>query len=318
MSALILLLASASVFFVLQAAWWMRASRQAAVDSVIAQRLHIGDAVSQAEELLRDGAQGDWTDSVPGARALQSLLDEAGAEDGLAAYLVRSGILALLTFALVVGFSSAGGTGKAGGALILAMAGAVAPWLGVMSQRAKRVARVEEQLPEALEVMAISLRAGHSLEQTLRFSAEELQGPIAEELGRVAEEVRLGRSLDAALVAMSERLRGARSVRTFVVSVLVLRQTGGNLVEVLEGIVDTLRQNSQYGRKLNAMTAEGRSSARMLAALPLVFVSLSYAANPSYVSMLLTDPAGRAILALAVTLYSAGIFWVRSLVKHKG
>lgn len=311
MTALILVMASASVFFVLQAAWWLAASRRVAVDSVIAERLNMGDAVSDAEGLLRQDGQGDWTDGIPGIAALRSLLDEAGADDSVQAYLVRSSVLGLLTFALLAGV-----TGNAGGALLLALAGAAAPWLGAMNQRSQRAARVQEQLPEALEVMAISLRAGHSLEQTLRFSAKELQAPIADELGRVADEVRLGRSLDAALVAMSERMRGASSVRTFVVSVLVLRQTGGNLVQVLERIVDTLRQNSQYGRKLNAMTAEGRSSARMLAALPLLFVTLSYAANPGYVSMLLTDPTGRSILALALTLYVTGLLWVHRLVRH--
>ncbi len=312
MSALVLLLGSASVFFVLQAAWWMRASRQAAVDSVIAERLLISDAVSDAEGLLRGGARGDWTDNVPGIHALRALLEEAGADESVGAYFVRSAVLGLLTFALIAGVTS-----NAAGALILAFAGCVAPWLGVLGQRAKRTARVEEQLPEALEVMAISLRAGHSLEQTLRFSSEELQGPIAEELRRVSEEVQLGRPLDAALVAMSERMRGARSVRTFVVSVLVLRQTGGNLVEVLESIIDTLRQSSQYARKLNAMTAEGRSSARMLAALPIIFVTLSYAANPKYISMLLVDPTGRSILALAATLYVTGLLWIRRLVSHR-
>jgi tight adherence protein B len=110
---------------------------------------------------------------------------------------------------------------------------------------------------------------------------------------------------------------GARTVRTFVVtSVLVLRQTGGNLVEVHREPSSTRcgRQNT-YERKLRAMTAEGRASSRMLGGLPIVFLLLSYAADPNYVGMLFKDPIGNVLFAIALTLYLLGMFWIRRLVN---
>jgi tight adherence protein B len=191
------------------------------------------------------------------------------------------------------------------------------PYLLLVRKKRLRVSRIEEQLPEALEVMTISLRAGQSLAQTIRLTATELQAPIGDELRRVAEEQELGRPLDEALVAMSRRLKEARTVRSFVVSVLVLRQTGGNLIEVLESIIDSMRQQAQYERKLKAMTAEGRSSSRMLTLLPPIFVFLAYLADTSYIGKLLSDPIGRVLMTISLVLYVIGIVWVRRLVNPK-
>ncbi|MCA9559521.1 MAG: type II secretion system F family protein, partial [Myxococcales bacterium] len=168
-----------------------------------------------------------------------------------------------------------------------------------------------------LEVMIISLRAGQSLDQTIRLTASELDAPIGDEFHRVSEEVQLGRPLEEALVAMSARLAAARTVRTFVTSVLVLRQTGGNLIEVLEQIIDTMRQQAQYERKLSAMTAEGRSSARMLAGLPPIFVLLAYMADSNYIGTLVNDPVGRVLLTVAIIMYTAGVVWTRRLTNPK-
>ena len=105
--------------------------------------------------------------------------------------------------------------------------------------------------------------------------------------------------------------------RTFVVAVLVLRQTGGNLVEVIESIIDTMRQQSAYAQKLQAMTAEGRSSALILAMLPPAFAGLSYVADPGYAKRLYTDSMGQLLLLVAVAFYLTGVMWTRRLVAPK-
>jgi tight adherence protein B len=133
----------------------------------------------------------------------------------------------------------------------------------------------------------------------------------------VAEEAELGRPVDEALLAMADRVRGARSVRTFVVAVLVLRQTGGNLVEVIESIIDTMRQAAAYQQKLQSMTAEGRSSALILGLLPPAFALLSFVADPMYARKLYTDPMGQVMVFMATGFYVTGVVWVRRLVSPK-
>ncbi len=303
---LLVLMAAASVFFTLQALYWIVVSRKGSKQALLAERLGTNESLSASAALMRRENEGAL------AQSLAQLLEEAGEEAALGPFLVRVGMWFFIAFTLVLLI-----TGSLGAAMVLGMAGTVLPYLGLLRKRRKRVQRIEEQLPEALEVMIISLRAGQSLDQTIRLTASELDAPIGDEFHRVSEEVQLGRPLEEALVAMSARLAAARTVRTFVTSVLVLRQTGGNLIEVLEQIIDTMRQQSQYERKLGAMTAEGRSSARMLAGLPPIFVLLAYMADSNYIGTLVNDPIGRVLLTVAIIMYTAGVVWTRRLTNPK-
>ena len=307
-----ILLASVSVFCLLQAAYWVVSHRRSRRESVLAERLG-ADINLEGESLLRSGEQEHgWFGDLSVTRRLSQLLEEAGDDADPSPFLMR-----------VLGFGLGGfvvallGTQSLVGAVFLGAGVGLVPLFLLKSKRAKRMRRVEEQLPEALEVMTISLRAGQSLEQTIRLTADQLQMPIQEEFRRVAEEQALGRALEEALVRFAQRLKQARPVRTFVVSVLVLRQTGGNLIEVLDSIIDTMRSQSQYERKLSAMTAEGRSSSRMLALLPPAFAGLSYLADPGYIGRLTTDPLGRILLGISVTLWLLGVLWVRRMVAPK-
>ncbi|MCA9561003.1 MAG: type II secretion system F family protein, partial [Myxococcales bacterium] len=222
---LFVLMAAASVFFTLQALYWIVVSRKGSKQALLAERLGTDESLSASAALMRRENEGAL------AQSLAQLLEEAGEETSLGPFLVRVGLWFFIVFTLVLLI-----TGSLGAAMVMGMAGTVLPYLGLLRKRRKRVQRIEEQLPEALEVMIISLRAGQSLDQTIRLTASELDAPIGDEFHRVSEEVQLGRPLEEALVAMSARLAAARTVRTFVTSVLVLRQTGGNLIEVLEQI----------------------------------------------------------------------------------
>ncbi len=304
---LFIVLASASTFFWLMAIYWMVTSRKASKAAVLADRLGTDESLAESQALLRTQAGEGLL-----AGALGALLEEAGEEANVGPLLGRclaffTGVFAIA--AVVFGNIFFG--------IMVGTAASLIPVALLLGKKRKRLERIQNQLPEALEVMTISLRAGQSLEQTIQLTARELEAPIGEEFSRVAEENELGRPLDDALIAMSGRLQDIRSMRTFVTSVLVLRQTGGNLIEVLESIIDTMRQQTQYERKLNAMTAEGRSSARMLAALPPGFVGLAWVADPGYISKLLNDPFGRGLLTVSASLYVIGVFWTRRLVNPK-
>lgn len=298
---LVALTAAMAVFCVLMAFWMFRSSKRAARDAMLAERLGTDESMMQSNALLR----GDDTGS------LAQLLEEAGGTMDIGGFVSRLIMFTGVSFLFLLLL-----TKSLGGALFLSVL--LTPlmlWMVLLRRKRKRLERITEQLPEALEVMTISLRAGQSLEQTIRLTANQLDDPVGSEFRRVAEETELGRPLEQALINMAERLSTVRTVRTFVVSVLVLRQTGGNLIEVLESIIDTMRQQSQYERKLQAMTAEGRSSSRMLGALPIVFVLLAYMADPTYIGRLLTDPLGQGMALVALTLYLLGMFWIRRLVN---
>jgi tight adherence protein B len=143
-----------------------------------------------------------------------------------------------------------------------------------------------------------------------------MPSPAGDELRRVAEEHALGRPIEDAFLALSRRLPGCDAVRTLVTSILVLRQTGGNLVEVIERIIETLAAQAQYRMRLRAVTSEGRSSGVMLAALPIVFALLAAGADPAYMHLFVEDSAGQTIALITFALWASGSLWIRRLIKE--
>lgn len=314
MNTWVIVLGAASVFVTLQAIYWLFIARREGRNTVLAQRLGSVDSVEEGLDdiLRRTNEEEGFLAGLPFYETLVHRLNEAGETGGVAAFMVRVAVFVLGGFAAGVVL-----TGDPIFAFVFAMGLAFVPYMLLVKKVRQRILRIEEQLPEALEVMCISLRAGHSLQQTIRLTAGELQAPLGDELRQVAEEAELGRPIDEALLAMADRIRGARSLRTFVVAVLVLRQTGGNLVEVIESIIDTMRQAAAYQQKLQSMTAEGRSSALILGLLPPAFALLSFVADPQYARKLYSDPLGQVMVTIAAAFYLVGILWVRRLVSPK-
>jgi tight adherence protein B len=181
--------------------------------------------------------------------------------------------------------------------------------------RARRLAQCDEQMPQALEIVALALRAGHALPGALALAASEAPAPLCHELRRAHDEQQLGKPIAEVLAAMGERLPGCASVETFVVAVNVLQETGGNMIGVIDRIVENARARSSYLTRLRALTAEGRQSARMLALLPLGFFVLAASGDKKYLGTLIHDGGGRMILAVAIALWALGLEWTRRLVR---
>jgi tight adherence protein B len=198
---------------------------------------------------------------------------------------------------------------------LLAIVGCLALLVIVRRARARRMAQCDEQMPQALEIMALALRAGHALPGALELAAQEAPAPLCHELRRAHDEHGLGRPIAEVLSAMGERLPGCAAVETFVVAVAVLQETGGNLIGVIDRIVENARARSGYQTRLRALTAEGRQSARLLAFLPGAFFLLAMASDPSYARTLIGDPGGRTILFVALGLWGTGLLWTRRLVR---
>ena len=301
---LLVMLASLSIFFILQAIYWTIKSRRDKRKQLLDQRLGRADQDEGADGLFREEHEGDW------AVRLSNLLRAAGETADVNMFIQKSLIYASVLFLFGLIF-----TKSVIIAVMFSLAGAYLPYAGLIGKREKRIDQIEQQLPEALEMMIISLRAGQSLEQTISLNARELPAPISDEFAQISEEVRLGISMDEAMKSMANRLPNARTIRSFVVSVLVLRQTGGNLIEVLESIIDTMRQQARYEHKLKSMTAESRSNARTLGALPPMFLIISVLINPGYMTQVGSSSLGRMMMLIATILYILGFVWISRLVN---
>lgn len=170
------------------------------------------------------------------------------------------------------------------------------------------------QLPDALDLMARSMRSGHGFSAALQMVAEEGPQPLATEFRRVAEQITLGGDADAAFEALARRVP-VDEIRFFVMAVRLQRTTGGQLGEVLGNIAQLVRQRLALLDKVRVLTAEGRLSAKILGALPPVTAAALLAVRPEFVSVLWTDPAGLQLLKGSAVLMALGSLWLWRLTQ---
>jgi tight adherence protein B len=171
-----------------------------------------------------------------------------------------------------------------------------------------------EQLADVLSILASSLRAGHSFLQALDQVANEIKDPSAAEFHRVVSEIRLGRSVDDAMIEMADRI-GSEDMRWAVMAVNIQRQVGGNLAEVLDIVSNTVRERAYIHRQVRVLSAEGRISIGILAALPFGIFFYLMLVNPEYVGILFTHPIGRILLLAGLSLMAAGIYVMTRIVR---
>ncbi|WP_157263420.1 type II secretion system F family protein [Azohydromonas aeria] len=199
-------------------------------------------------------------------------------------------------------------------ALAAGGAGAVLPWLWLARQRAKRLRRLEQQLPLALDLMGRALRAGHALPTAIRLVGEEASDPIAREFRQLAEETNFGMGLSEALMRLSQRVP-LEDARYFVIAVLIQRETGGNLAELLDNIASIVRARLKLMGQVRTLSAEGKLSAWMLGTLPFVMAFLIHMINPEFMKVLWTDPAGTKLVGTALGVMALGVLWMRKIIR---
>ena len=180
----------------------------------------------------------------------------------------------------------------------------------------QRMAAFERQLPEALELVSRALRAGHAFSVGLKLVGDEAADPIGIEFRRVFDEVSMGVALPQALQNMTDRL-DCVDLRFFVTSVLVQRETGGNLAEIIDSLASLIRKRFELQLRVNALSAEGRFSAVVLFALPLVVGGALFKINPEYMSTLFTDPMGQNMVMVGSFLMVAGAIIMKRMVAIK-
>lgn len=197
---------------------------------------------------------------------------------------------------------------------VMGLALGTLPLLWLMWRRKKRLKKFAVQLPDALELIARALRAGHSLAAGFHLVQEEMPAPIGIEFGRVFEEQNLGITMEDALISLSDRIPNL-DLKFFATAIILQRQTGGDLAEILDKIGYLVRERFKIWGQVQALTGEGRLSGVVLLALPPVLFVAVYRLNPDYLMQLFTDPMGRQMLFGAVVLQILGALAIRKIVN---
>lgn len=221
-----------------------------------------------------------------------------------------------LTGASIIGGALAGILLFGGGPLVLvsAVAGPVVLDRLMIRLGGRRIAKLEQQLPEALALQASALRAGHSIARSLRMMAQEIPPPLSDDLEATVREIEIGRSIEQVLAQLASRI-GSKDVDLWVTAMLVHRMAGGDLATLLDGLASRVRERSNMRAELRALTAQGRLSGLVVGAAPLAFFILLSATSRDQMRVLYSTPAGLLILIAGLALMGAGFLWIRWILR---
>lgn len=245
---------------------------------------------------------------LPRREDLRRLLEQADSSWG-------AGTFVLLTLGLAAAaavMTALFGFGPFG-AILAAVFGALLPYMQLRRQRTRRAAAFEEHFPDAIELLARSLRAGHAMLTGLEVVAQEAPPPVNREFRQVYEQQRFGLSLRESMLSLADRVDTV-DVRMFVTSVMIQRESGGNLAEILDNLATLIRERFKFRRQLRTHTAQGRMTGYLLAVLPIAVGLILFTINRDYMIVLITEPAGRMMILGAVVLQILGFLWIRKIV----
>ena len=188
------------------------------------------------------------------------------------------------------------------------------PLMKIFGDRTKRIQQFEEQLPDAIDMVKRALRAGHPFTGAIKLVSEEMDDPVAAEFGTTFSDINYGNDARRAMIGLLQRVPSV-TVMALVTSILVQRETGGNLAEILDQISAVVRGRFKLQRKVKTLSAEGRLSAWILALVPLVLFAVIWVTTPDYLPMLLEEEAGKKMIIYGVVSGVIGIFWVRRVIR---
>jgi len=242
--------------------------------------------------------------------------------ESLSAYIAQSGKqilayrLALLSIVLsiVAGFLVWELSRSLELSLLLAAVGFAFPYFNIASARRHRFAKFEEQLPDAIDVMQRALKAGHPFNSALKLVAEDMDQPIAREFELTFSDMNYGNDVRRAMLGLLQRVPSV-TVMALVTSVLVQKETGGNLAEILAQISKVIRSRFQLQRKVLTLSAEGRMSAWVLAMVPICLIVAITMVDPNYLPLLWDEPFGQKLLMFAVVWGAIGVYFIRRILR---
>jgi tight adherence protein B len=194
------------------------------------------------------------------------------------------------------------------------VAGSALPWMFVKNRRTKRLYKFEEQFPEALDLIARAVRAGHAFGAGMKMVADELHEPVGPEFKKAFEEQNFGLSMKESLNNLSLRVPSI-DVRFFATAVLIQRETGGNLAEILDNLANVVRERFKIQRQVRTHTAHGRFTGYVLLALPPFLAVALMFISPDHMKQLFTDPIGQYMVMGAIVVQTFGWLWIKQVIK---
>lgn len=274
---------------------------------------------SKADPGAKDGKPHNGSDRAP---LLTRLLSLGGLDRSLQQMLLAAGLLvrpselvAASLFAAILGF---GTTLLVRRSLILAGLVGICllalPVCAVNLRIGKRRREFERRLPEALELMASALKSGYTFSRALQLVAKEMPGPMGDEAQRFTDELLVGVSVEEAVERLAER-QPTYDVKLFAAAVQINSRVGGNLAEILLKTAAVVRERFQIQSEIRALTAEGRLSAGILAAIPIFMAIVINSISPGYLAPLITEPLGRYMVLAGVVLWTSGLYMIKKLVS---
>jgi tight adherence protein B len=241
--------------------------------------------------------------------AIQKMLLQAGIELRAGNFLgicAAAGIVAA-----VIGYNVSGRVEFAWVALLV---GFLLPYSYASYKRTKRFEKFEELFPEAIDTLARAVRAGHAFTTALELITNEISEPIAGEFRQLYEEQKFGMPVRDALMNLTDRMPLV-DVKFFVTAVMLQRETGGNLAEILDNLSYVIRERFKIQRQVRVYTAQGRLTMALLMGMPPVIVAVMSALNPSFIQPLFRDPIGHTLIVAGITLQTVGYFVIRKIIK---
>jgi len=182
-------------------------------------------------------------------------------------------------------------------------------------KKKKRDAALVAQLPEVIDFMVRSLRAGHSVDRAFKGISQNFEDPVGSEISIIYDEISMGRPFIEAMRAFEKKFQKLSDIKLLCSSFIIQRETGGNLTEILDVLSNTIRERFSLKRQVKTLTAEGRMTGMILGLLPVAFGVMMYLLNPTYIDFLLNDPNGQKLIFLAIILEIAGFTAMRILSK---
>ena len=197
---------------------------------------------------------------------------------------------------------------------VLGLLLAVLPWWRVSGRRRKRIERIERQFPEALDLMSRAMRAGHAFPSAIKMVADEMAEPLGRDFRILFDEMNYGVPTSDALKHLADRVP-VPDVSYFVVAVMIQRESGGNLAELLDKIATIVRARLTLLGEVRTLSAEGKLSAYILTSLPFGVALMVNLVNPTFMEVLWTDPLGLKMVGVALFMMLLGVLWMRSIIR---
>jgi tight adherence protein B len=199
-------------------------------------------------------------------------------------------------------------------AWVALLVGFILPYSVVSYKRNKRFEKFEELFPEAIDTLARAVRAGHAFTTALEMITNEVAEPVSGEFRQLYEEQKFGMPVRDALINLTERMPLV-DVKFFVTAVMLQRETGGNLAEILDNLSYVIRERFKIQRQVRVYTAQGRLTMALLMGMPPIIVTVMLVLNPGFIKPLFSDPIGHVLLVAGITLQTVGYFVIRKIIK---